>query len=986
MASLKQGVKKKLLARSERVKCLDVHPREPWMLCSLYSGQVHLWDYGAQTLVKSFDIVDQLPVRTVKFIVRMSWFICGADDMCCRVYNFNTMEKVKAFEAHQDFIRCLAVHDQLPYVLTSSDDMTIKLWDWSKGWQNTMVFEGHTHYVMSVVFNPKDPNTFATASLDRTIKVWNLTSTVPNFTLEGHEKGVNCVEYYRGGDKPYLISGSDDRTARVWDYQTKCCIQTLAAHNHNISCVMFHPDLPLLITGSEDETVKIWQMATYRLETSLDYGLERVWAVACPPGTNKLAIGCDKGTVVVKLGKDRFVFSMDGNGKIIIAQNSEIQQMNVKTAMEEIVDGEKILLPTKELGHSENIPRKLEHNPNGQFIAVVSEGEYVINTALAWRPKTFGSCLQFAWSHESGGYAILETSQVVKIYKNFKEKKSFKLAVAADNLFGGPLLCVKAGDTVYFYDWDSQERGPIRKIAAAPKNVHWNETGELCCLVCDGSFFVLRFHRDAAQGALDAGGPLPEDGVEDAFDLVDEIDERVRQGAWIGDCFLFTNRNQRLNYYIGGEVVTLAVLERRMYLLGYVPKENRVFLCDKERTIVSYQLHLSVIEYQTAIVRGDLEGAQAVILPRVPEAQRSKIARFLDAQGHKEIALEVSTDDEHRFELAVQLKRLDVAQEIAERANNLAKWKQLGDLATQYCKFGQAAKALTAGQDYTGLLLLYSSTNDRAGLTELAAVAEAKGKHNVAFMARYLTGDLSGCLDILTASQRVPQAAVFARSYCPSLATKAVGQWRKDLGAATKTAASIADPAEYPNLFPQIQAHLPEAKAEKPEAVAEAEAEDEDEGAEDSEAPVSPPPVASPPSSPAAAAPQPPSPAAAEPPASPAAVEVAADPPAPKPDDEGPETVTSPPSTPAAEGAPPSPAAPEAVAAPASPSTSPPSPPKAESPAPPPAPAKDAEADELDALLEANGGAAEAATTTAPTEGDGDADAWNEEVDDNWDP
>ena len=32
-----------------------------------------------------------------------------------------------------------------------------------------------------------------------------------DFTLEGHEKSVNCVEYYRGGDKPYIISGSDDR-------------------------------------------------------------------------------------------------------------------------------------------------------------------------------------------------------------------------------------------------------------------------------------------------------------------------------------------------------------------------------------------------------------------------------------------------------------------------------------------------------------------------------------------------------------------------------------------------------------------------------------------------------------------------------------------------------------------------------------------------------------------------------------------------------
>jgi hypothetical protein len=35
--------------------------------------------------------------------------------------------------------------------------------------------------------------------------VWQLGSPTPNFTLEGHEKGVNCVDYYSGGDKPYLI-------------------------------------------------------------------------------------------------------------------------------------------------------------------------------------------------------------------------------------------------------------------------------------------------------------------------------------------------------------------------------------------------------------------------------------------------------------------------------------------------------------------------------------------------------------------------------------------------------------------------------------------------------------------------------------------------------------------------------------------------------------------------------------------------------------
>ena len=48
-----------------------------------------------------------------------------------------------------------------------------------QGWTCTQVFEGHSHYVMQVVFNPKDTNTFASASLDRTVKV-NLNSPQPS--------------------------------------------------------------------------------------------------------------------------------------------------------------------------------------------------------------------------------------------------------------------------------------------------------------------------------------------------------------------------------------------------------------------------------------------------------------------------------------------------------------------------------------------------------------------------------------------------------------------------------------------------------------------------------------------------------------------------------------------------------------------------------------------------------------------------------------
>ena len=53
---------------------------------------------------------------------------------------------------------------------------------------------------MQVTFNPKDSNTFASASLDRTVKVWSIGQPTPNFTLEGHEKGVNAVDYFTGGE------------------------------------------------------------------------------------------------------------------------------------------------------------------------------------------------------------------------------------------------------------------------------------------------------------------------------------------------------------------------------------------------------------------------------------------------------------------------------------------------------------------------------------------------------------------------------------------------------------------------------------------------------------------------------------------------------------------------------------------------------------------------------------------------------------------
>ncbi|KAJ3293111.1 hypothetical protein HDU79_000694 [Rhizoclosmatium sp. JEL0117] len=289
------------LNKSGRVKALDFHPEEPWIIIAFYAGTVSIWNYESQTLVKSYN-VSNTPARTVKFITKKSWFIVGCDDKHIHVYNYQTDELVTKFLAHQDYIRCIVVHPTLPIVLSCADDRIIKSWDWSQldnesQWKNLKVYAGHSHYIMQIVINPENVNVFASASLDGTVKVWTLESSVAQGTLGGHKNGVNTVEFSSNGK--HLASGSDDRTIKVWDYETKTCIQTLKGHSNNVTAVAFQSGLARILSGSEDGTVCSWDSNTGKLHSTVKYGLGRVWAINTL-GNDDRAFGFDEGTVVVR--------------------------------------------------------------------------------------------------------------------------------------------------------------------------------------------------------------------------------------------------------------------------------------------------------------------------------------------------------------------------------------------------------------------------------------------------------------------------------------------------------------------------------------------------------------------------------------------------------------------------------------------------------------------------------------------------------------
>lgn len=825
---MKLDVTKQFSTRLDRVKGIDFHPTEPWVLITQYYGKVDIWLYATNLVVKLIQVLDT-PVRCGKFIARKNWIIVGADDFQVRVYNYNTGEKVTQFEAHLDYIRAVAVHPTKPLVLTLLDDLLIKLWNWEAGWRCEQTFEGHQHYVMLVNFNPKDPNTFALACLDRTVKVWLLGLLVPNFTMVAHDvKGVNYVDYYPQADKPYMITASDDKTVKVWDYQTKLCVATLEGHVSNVLFAIFHPELPIIVSGSEDGTLRFWNANTFKLEKLINYLLERAWCVAILPKLNLVAAGFDLGFAIIKLGSEEPLFSMDGQNKVVMAKNTEVLQAVIKPGVTDgLTDGEPLPLVRKDFGSIEVYPQQLAHSPNGRYVAVCGDGEYIIYLALAWRLKLYGLAQEFAWNaldtSNACTFATRELGTLVTIHKNFKVHANVELVYQADKIYAGALLGVKLAGCICFYDWELAAL--VRRVDIDDEilEVEWLADGDLVAIITAAAsegrlgsplyetYFLLynhaTFEEALAEGTIDG-----DEGVETAFDVLYTLPtlEPVLLARFVGDVFVYTTgTTHRLNYFVGGEVINLGHFDHKFYIVGYREADNTLFLIDKLLEVVSWYINQLMLVLQTQVMRGELEqfahgtvdheGEQiadvAEISPQdlsseyadalgaFSKTELGQLARFFEKLGYLGMSYALSQDFDTKFDIALQRGNLDQAFSLLEQhpAAGTPKWKKLGDLALAKWRVAMAQDCYWLAQDYPLLLLVLLSLNNHQELAKLADAATKAGRYNIAYQAHWLTGNTEACLDLLVTLERYPEAAVFGKNYGvnPKKVAHAIDLWKQ---------------------------------------------------------------------------------------------------------------------------------------------------------------------------------------------------------------
>ncbi|GLV34727.1 Notchless [Carabus blaptoides fortunei] len=157
----------------------------------------------------------------------------------------------KTLEQYESTVQCAGER-----LVSGSDDFTLFLWQPEKDKKAIARLTGHQQLVNDVKFSP-DARILASASFDKSIKLWDGLTGKFITTLRGHVQAVYMVAW--SADSRLMVSGSADSTLKLWDMKSKKLAVDLPGHADEVFAVDWSTDGMRVASGGKDKVLKLWQ-------------------------------------------------------------------------------------------------------------------------------------------------------------------------------------------------------------------------------------------------------------------------------------------------------------------------------------------------------------------------------------------------------------------------------------------------------------------------------------------------------------------------------------------------------------------------------------------------------------------------------------------------------------------------------------------------------------------------------------------------------
>lgn len=228
----------------------------PRALTGHASGEIVLWDWQRAEKLATFKRNDA-QIWSLAFAGRSDRFVASSHDWKVTLWDAEAQSTpLHVLDAHESAAQAVAyvTSERGPRLASGGADKLVKLWNLDT-LDRVRTYRGHKDFISAVAFSP-DGKQLASASLDGNIRIWSLGSGRALRRLYGHRGRVGSLAFSPDG-KTLASSGSDGQL-RIWNVARGRTIRTLTGHGGAVNAVSFAPDGEHIASAGEDGVVRIW--------------------------------------------------------------------------------------------------------------------------------------------------------------------------------------------------------------------------------------------------------------------------------------------------------------------------------------------------------------------------------------------------------------------------------------------------------------------------------------------------------------------------------------------------------------------------------------------------------------------------------------------------------------------------------------------------------------------------------------------------------